>query len=96
MLGCFLPDALAPEEHVALDERARADKQRLLECHATQRSFCRLYPLDVERFRLAPAYDFTRPPAAPFHYDRVAWGVNGEQFLRCVQSARRAPSEASC
>lgn len=79
--GRFIPDASAAEERVPLDEAARALKLGLLDCHATQREFLSTFPIDAEHFRLAPRYDFSRPPAAPFFYDRVDWGVSGASFL---------------
>jgi LmbE family N-acetylglucosaminyl deacetylase len=79
--GRFIPDAAAAEERITLNEAARALKLSLLECHATQRAFLSTFPVDAEHFRLAPRYDFSRPPAAPFFYDRVRWGVSGAAFL---------------
>jgi hypothetical protein len=38
-------------------------------------------PLDVERFRVAPAYDFRRPPhAGRLHYERWGWAISGARF----------------
>jgi LmbE family N-acetylglucosaminyl deacetylase len=83
--GQFIADASAREERVVLDAAARARKRSLIECHATQRDFCSTFPLEVECFRLAPRYDFTQPPAAPFFYDRVDWGVSGAMFLTAAR-----------
>jgi LmbE family N-acetylglucosaminyl deacetylase len=80
--GRFIPDARSREESVVLDAEARARKLQLLECHGTQRDFWSTFPLETERFRLAARYDFSSPPAAPFFYDRVDWGVSGATFLR--------------
>jgi LmbE family N-acetylglucosaminyl deacetylase len=79
--GRFIADTGSEAERVALDPSAREFKLRLLECHATQRDFWSTFPLDAEYFRVAPRYDFGAPPAAPFFYDRVLWGVSGAQFL---------------
>jgi LmbE family N-acetylglucosaminyl deacetylase len=84
--GQFIADARSPEERVVLDAAARLRKLRLLECHATQKEFCSTFPLEAECFRLAPRYDFSRPPAAPFFYERVDWGVSG---ARALTAARR-------
>jgi len=84
--GRFIPEPGSAQERVALDDAARERKLRLLECHATQRTFWSTFPLDAEYFRWAPRYDFRSAPAAPFFYDRVEWGVSGAQFL---DSARR-------
>lgn len=79
--GQFLADAGSPEERVVLDAASRVRKLRLLECHATQKPFWSTFPLEAEHFRLAPRYDFSRAPAAPFFYDSVDWGVSGAMFL---------------
>jgi N-acetylglucosamine malate deacetylase 2 len=79
--GQFIGEAGCGQECVVLDGVARQRKLRLLECHATQREFWSTFPLDAEHFRPAPRYDFKSPPAAPFFYDRVDWGVSGAAFL---------------
>ena len=57
----FLP-ADTPAILVELDEREQALKRRLLACHATQAAILSRFPVDRERYRLAPAYDFLAPP----------------------------------
>ena len=88
--GEFIPDASRPEEHVQLDDAARELKLRLLDCHATQREFLRTFPVAAEHFRIAPDYDFSRPPAAPFFYDHMDWGVSGAAFLLAARRLCRA------
>src|SRR3546814_11582659 len=39
-------------------------KQRMLDCFVTQRRTLSFFPVDVERFRRAPVYDFTQTPHA--------------------------------
>lgn len=60
--GVFLPAADCPETNIELSAAARAIKQRMFSCHATQRQTLALFTIGVERFRPAPAYDFSRPP----------------------------------
>jgi hypothetical protein len=48
------------------------------------------FPVDVEVFRIAPEYDFSRPPPAPFFYDRMDWGVSGAAFLLAARRLRQA------
>jgi LmbE family N-acetylglucosaminyl deacetylase len=79
--GQFIPDPAHAEERIQLDAATRELKLRLLDCHATQREFLWTFPVDAEAFRVAPEYDFLRPPAAPFFYDRMDWGVSGAAFL---------------
>jgi LmbE family N-acetylglucosaminyl deacetylase len=79
--GQFIPEPGLPEECVVLDAAERELKSRLLASHATQHDFLSTFPLDAERFRIAPRYDFRAPPAAPFFYDRVSWGLRGADVL---------------
>src|SRR5262249_40590904 len=60
--GEFLPHDDAPVAHRALDPSARVLKCRMLACFTTQQRTLAQFPTEVERFRPAPAYDFTSPP----------------------------------
>ena len=51
-----------PGEVLALTAEERARKISMLECFETQREMLRHFPVDEERFRAAPAYDFTAAP----------------------------------
>lgn len=84
--GEFIPDGSLPSWRLPLDASARLRKRGLLDCHATQRAVWRDFPLDAESFRVAPRYDFRAPPAAPFHYDRVAWGMTGRELGGALSS----------
>jgi N-acetylglucosamine malate deacetylase 2 len=73
---------------LALDERERAFKQRLVDCFLSQRRVLADFPIEVERFRPAPAYDFTHPPhPGLLYYEQFDWGVDG---LRWRALAARA------
>jgi LmbE family N-acetylglucosaminyl deacetylase len=87
--GQFIPDTSQAEERVQLDDATREFKLRLLDCHATQREFLWTFPVEEEHFRLAPEYDFSQPPAAPFFYDRMDWGVSGAAFLLAARQLHR-------
>lgn len=81
--GVFLPHAHADAHamSVSLDAAAQERKRALIACHATQRETLARFPLHVERFRPAPAYDFTQPPhAGPLHYEHYPWGMTGARF----------------
>jgi N-acetylglucosamine malate deacetylase 2 len=71
----------SPVTTLALGEHERALKQRLIECFATQSRLLADFRIDVERFRPAPAYDFTRPPhAGRLFYEHFDWGVDGARW----------------
>jgi LmbE family N-acetylglucosaminyl deacetylase len=86
----FLP-AAEPIHTDHLDPEARAHKQRMFACHATQLDALRDFPRDMERFRRAPAYTFTAAPhAGRLHYESFGWGVTGTDFRAAAALALRA------
>jgi len=73
-----------------LSKTQRGQKRAMLDCFATQRTVLEWFSIDVERFRPAPAYDFTEPPhREPLHYERE-WGISG---VRWRELAREAVAE---
>lgn len=87
--GAFLP---APQPTVHCDfrltESERQRKQARIDCFISQRETLRGFPLDWERFRIAPAYDFRKPPhPPPLLYDRYPWGMTGERFSQLAHEA---------
>ena len=86
----FLPNAHADAHAVTirLDAAAQDRKRALIACHATQRETLARFPLDAERFRPAPAHDFTQPPhAGPLHYEQYPWGMTGARFRELAAQA---------
>lgn len=94
--GTF-PDDSGETEQVeyplSIEEQQR--KRALLDCFATQRQTLSGFPLACEHFRVAPQYDFERPPnGGRVLYDQFPWGMTSERF---VQLARTANEElAQC
>ncbi|MBI1792174.1 MAG: PIG-L family deacetylase [Acidobacteria bacterium] len=65
----FLPGG-GQEEAVSLDAAERARKRAMFECFRSQRRVLSRFPVDEERFREAPAYDFGQPPhSGPLYYE---------------------------
>jgi LmbE family N-acetylglucosaminyl deacetylase len=78
--GEFLPGA-APVLTLTLDERQRRAKRAMLDCFRTQAATVAAFGVEAERFRMAPRYDFTRPPhEGLLYYERFDWGMSGERF----------------
>jgi LmbE family N-acetylglucosaminyl deacetylase len=76
--GAFLPGTGDPPRTIRLSPGARLLKREMLACLETQRHMLTPFMCDVERFRLAPQYDFTRPPHdGPLYYERFDWGMDG-------------------
>jgi N-acetylglucosamine malate deacetylase 2 len=86
--GAFLPDGGTEATTLLLDEAERALKRRLLDCFATQRATLAGFPLDVERFRPAPAYRFERPPHdGALYYEGFPWGMTGARWRGLAAAA---------
>lgn len=66
---------------LALSPAERELKQRLVDCFVTQRRMLSQFPLEVECYRPAPAYDFTSPPhPGRLWYEWFDWGIGGERW----------------
>lgn len=80
-----------PVTTLALGEYERALKRRLIECFATQSRLLADFRIDVERFRSAPAYDFTRAPHdGRLFYEYFDWGVDGTRWRALAGQALAA------
>lgn len=88
VLGRFLPAEGCDPVVITLSPQARALKQRMIGCFATQREVLAPFPTEAESLRPAPHYDFTRPPhPGRLHYENFPWGMTGERFRRFAAQA---------
>src|SRR5436190_1784004 len=88
-VGEFLPRT-DHGEPVVLPEEARDVKSRMISCFASQLHMLRHFPVDVERYRPAPTYDFTSAPhTGRLFYEHFDWGVTGERWRRLAGEALR-------
>jgi LmbE family N-acetylglucosaminyl deacetylase len=86
--GEFLPFEGCRETAVVLTAEARRRKEEMLDCFVSQREMLRHFGLGYERFRLAPPYDFTRPPhPGRLYYERFDWGMTGERWRELARAA---------
>jgi len=89
--GEFLPREGIPIANLALEPAERVLKCRMLACFATQQRTLAPFATDVERFRKAPAYDFTAPPhEGPLNYENFNWGMTGREWRRIARESLRA------
>lgn len=80
-LSTFLPAPGYETVEVLLSDQERHLKQRMLDCFETQKKVLAAFSTNAERFRPAPAYDFTQPPhPGPLHYEHFNWGMTGERW----------------
>lgn len=87
--GLFLPHPDAGQVvSFPLGESERDLKRKMFRCYLTQRPVLAPFPLDTERFRLAPRYDFRLPPhGGPLAYERYNWEIDGAIWRRAALRA---------
>lgn len=88
--GEFWPDPDKPEWIARLDAGERERKQAALACFSSQQAMLRNFPLDAERFRLAPDYDFSVPaPPRAAWYDRQRWNIDSRGWRQLARRGMR-------
>lgn len=76
----FLPGG-DPGLTVELDAAEQALKRRMLACHVSQSRTLAQFGVEVERYRLAPRYDFAAPPhPGRLWYEQFDWGMTGARW----------------
>jgi N-acetylglucosamine malate deacetylase 2 len=84
----FLPSRQDPPSTTILSEFERDRKRRMMECFETQREMLSLFPIEVERYRPAPPYDFREPPHhGRLHYENYPWGMDGARWRALAAEA---------
>lgn len=92
--GAFLPAPTASHLSFELSKAERLRKKPLLECFKTQQESLRDFPLLCEQYRIAPEYDFSRPPhPAPAWYDRFGWSIAAAEFCNRARHAEESLQE---
>jgi LmbE family N-acetylglucosaminyl deacetylase len=90
VVGEFLPET-SIDSAVKTHTLSRADcefKLQLLACHRTQVATLRPFLPKVERFRIAPRYDFTQPPhKGLLFYEQFDWGMKGARWRKLTRRA---------
>jgi LmbE family N-acetylglucosaminyl deacetylase len=77
-----------PEAEFRLTAEESRRKQALLDLFTTQRQTLSGFPLEYERFRIAPHYDFCNPPhTPPVLYDNYPWGMTSREFVQLACEA---------
>lgn len=76
--GVFWPMPRQAERVIVLSEAQRTAKRAAVDEFVSQRAVISAFPLDVERLRAAPRYDYRKPPPpAEVLYDRFGWAMHG-------------------
>jgi N-acetylglucosamine malate deacetylase 2 len=97
--GEFLPPGSQTQKiltiRLAPEEQAR--KKKMLECFASQGSVIEGFPLDPERLREAPEYDFSRPPHdGPLWYELLGRPLTGARWRELAARALEDFGESLC
>jgi LmbE family N-acetylglucosaminyl deacetylase len=86
----FEPRGERPHLESWLSNEQHQLKRRMFTTFASQRRGLQHFRSDVERFRLAPAYDFTQlPNNGRLFYERRNWRMDAGRWLQCVGMALR-------
>jgi N-acetylglucosamine malate deacetylase 2 len=84
----FAPIPAAPDIAVELAADALARRAQMVAAHATQAKMLAQFTKPVERYRAAPAYDFSAlPNGGLLHYANYDWGMSGERWLELTGTA---------
>lgn len=79
--GDFLPWPGAQTTICDFSEPEKHKKQQLLATFASQGEFLKCFPVEDERFRPAPAYDFSLPPhSGQLLYEQWGWPITGDEW----------------
>lgn len=88
--GSFLSAPACVELELLLDLEARTLKRRMFACFRTQQAVLAGFPVETERFRTAPLYDFTLPPhSGELFYEQFDWGMSGKRWRELAGEALR-------
>jgi LmbE family N-acetylglucosaminyl deacetylase len=87
----FLESTRPVEEAVFfLSTAERARKREMLACFETQRAIVSRFPIELERFRLAPRHDFQIPPhEGLLYYETLGWQMTGARWRELAAHAMR-------
>lgn len=85
---CFLKNSGPPAFQHALSDAERRSKLLLFSCFASQQDVLSQFPCRNEPVRVAPAYNFAKPPhTGKLFYEQFDWGVSGRQWRGLARQA---------
>ena len=80
---CFLSRSDDVTQQRTLTHKQQIAKQSLFDCYTSQRKVLMNFPARHEPLRLAPQYDFTKPPhAGKLLYECFGWKITGTEWRR--------------
>jgi LmbE family N-acetylglucosaminyl deacetylase len=95
--GEFLDSESLPELCLELSSADRARKRKMMEAYASQRLVLESFPIDRERLRLTPEYDFSKPPhPGKLWYECMGWEMTGVHWRELATAAMASLQEHPC
>ena len=95
--GEFLNSHPASEISFQLSSEDRDRKRQMMDAYASQRLVLENFPIDFERLRLAPDYNFGEPPhRGKLWYECMGWPMTGARWRELASSALAGLQEHSC
>jgi LmbE family N-acetylglucosaminyl deacetylase len=86
-----------PAVQIALSPEERTRKARMLGCYVSQWHVLSDFPLEPEQLRLAPAYDFARPPHdGQLWYESLHWPLTGARWRELAAQILAEFDEFAC
>jgi N-acetylglucosamine malate deacetylase 2 len=74
-----------------LNDTQRQTKRDLVSCYPSQRAVLSQFPTCQEPIRMAPDYDFTKPPhRGKLYYENFNWGMTAPRWRRLARRAMSA------
>jgi LmbE family N-acetylglucosaminyl deacetylase len=94
--GAFLNAEPAWEIGLELSKDHRRLKRRMMDDYRSQRLVLENFPIVTERFRIAPAYDFSHPPHdGRLWYECMGWSMTGARWRDIACAASEQAQECS-
>jgi N-acetylglucosamine malate deacetylase 2 len=95
--GEFLHRGSSPEMCFEFSRSDRERKRNMMNAYASQRLVLENFPIDQERLRLAPEYNFSEPPhAGKLWYECMGWPMTAAHWRELATSAIAEAQEHSC
>ena len=95
--GEFLNSDPVLESCFELSSGDRDRKRQMMDVYASQRLVLENFPIDYERLRMAPTYDFSEPPhPGKLWYECMGWPMTGTRWRELATSVLTGLQEHSC
>jgi N-acetylglucosamine malate deacetylase 2 len=97
--GEFLPSSSQTQRilTIGLAPEQKRRKKKMLECFVSQAAVIAGFPLEPERLREAPEYDFSRPPhAGPLWYELLGWSLTSSRWRELATRVVQDFGESLC